>query len=674
MNDGMDGISSSKIEPSDLAKAVEPKVALTGPSVSEIGIQASYGSHTSSDKNVASAVRGRMPIVSGNQGTLAKVRAIIASDTGIGNKIKEITKILFSRSHSTEAPQMSEPTILGEGITKSGKQQYLVHVQVGDVQHLIVSDTKDREMIKALINKRQGSIAKVTQFIKAHGRNLTSANLSQTLTILNQKLSSSMLPIGNLKDRITRDSSRLNRMALHSMYGLTILAERLRNITAEGCFKRDDELLTAASGSIQMAQRMRLGAAERIIGSSITEEWQQIKSSSDGFKSYTLAGIYPRDLKANGTTKETTVKRLNEYQNEVIDLLTANISDVDLQKITGEPVGVFQGDLNNYGLKCLVDSAGEPLVTSQAVPPFVLTDKGLREYKPPCTFKYGEGENEVVSIAGRYPVFYDPRTHQLYSSPDTALMCDVSKVTKANGGVQDLAFADGAGHGEASRKAATDATDIALAFMKSRTGNANNAREIAKIQCEALQDAHRTMSKSETGKKTTLMLASVVNMPNGKRKVVVTSIGDSAVFVVRNKVGTTRTCSTTAGHLRGLPDKNDAGGDIGASKADEYQGIDFRNLTVTEFDLDRGDDFVLCSDGFHDTLRGESFEKEFLDVIGDARGKDIQRRMETHVLQAAQRNKISMLDGTRTKFAKKGEVEQAATEKSDHAALLLVSA
>ena len=191
---------------------------------------------------------------------------------------------------------------------------------------------------------------------------------------------------------------------------------------------------------------------------------------------------------------------------------------------------------------------------------------------------------------------------QVFAVQKTAILADAAETTDKENGYQCFVVADGCNLGERPKRAAELATQICLNFIKEKLDKTRftTTRKIAEFALAALQKTHEALVKDDADKvgETTVTIGVVV-----KKRLIVASVGDSKVFLLRRDKNRIFHCFDVTKESRSRSvNAKDPGGRLGPPTAD------WRNLAIAVVTLEDGDIYIGASDGAHDNFSPETLE------------------------------------------------------------------
>lgn len=191
---------------------------------------------------------------------------------------------------------------------------------------------------------------------------------------------------------------------------------------------------------------------------------------------------------------------------------------------------------------------------------------------------------------------------QVFSLPKTAILADAAKTIGQENGYQCFIIADGCNLGERPQRAAQLATQICSTTIKETLDKTKKTttKAIAELALTALQKTHDALIEAghDTVGETTVTIGVVV-----KKRLIVASVGDSKVFLLRKDINGALHCFDLTKESRSRSESaKDPGGRLGPPKAD------WRNLAICVVKLEPGDIYIGASDGAHDNFSPETLE------------------------------------------------------------------
>ncbi len=182
---------------------------------------------------------------------------------------------------------------------------------------------------------------------------------------------------------------------------------------------------------------------------------------------------------------------------------------------------------------------------------------------------------------------------QVFPAERQAVFADVGAVLPKKKGYQCFVVADGCNWGPRPKKAAEVATETCLSYISKHIPKETTTRAVAAIGLEALKEAQKELVRLGTEQvgETTVTIGIIID-----RRLVVISVGDAKVFLLRRVANQALQCYDVTHDSRATVDAKDCGGRLGPPRAD------WRNLQISVVPLEDEDIYVATSDGAHDNL------------------------------------------------------------------------
>ncbi len=371
-----------------------------------------------------------------------------------------------------------------------------------------------------------------------------------------------------------------------------------------------------------------------------------------------------------------------------VELCRKTLHDVEQDKSEKEPLKKLIKKVPEYVVS-LTQRVGNPPAC------FEHNNYGLTP-DPQTEIEYVE-DKVIVYVGGVKKVFDSKAVfvanNQVFVNKTPAIFADSVLATNHQMGCQTFVVADGCGWGDKAKDAAIFATSTTLKTIDEQVRGTKwkpTTRKIAKIQLSALQKAqeHFTQNGNDVGS-TTLTIVTVA-----APFLVITSVGDSDVYLLRKGISGKRQCiNLTEGSRLGVDDATDPGGRLGYNKA----GPDWRNLAIAVVKLEQNDFIIGGSDGVFDnfdpkicgltpnnfgyeelqwdnsvrilrTLREYKFAKKFIEVVGDSI-EEAPHRIISYIAQLTLKTKLLLLEDPKASEPQDDYMNYPG--KSDHASFVL---